>query len=72
MASAPRQNVILMGPPGAGKSSAAKYLGRKLEMPVYDIDDDHLEQLWGCSVAEKLAYDTICVSNDQKRHLTGT
>jgi shikimate kinase len=31
-------------------------------MPVYDIDDDHLEPFWNCSVADKLAYDSVQVS----------
>lgn len=29
-------------------------------MPFYDIDDDHLEKIWECSVSEKyskLGYD---------------
>ena len=44
-----------MGPPGAGKTTVSRMLGAHYDMPVYDIDDDHLEQIWGCPVAQKLA-----------------
>jgi shikimate kinase len=30
-------------------------LSERLSIPVYDIDDDHLEVLWGMTVAKKLA-----------------
>jgi threonine synthase len=49
-----RSNLVLMGPPGSGKSSVAQYLANNLKMPSYDIDNDHLEPLWGTSVADKL------------------
>ncbi|XP_041346927.1 threonine synthase-like 1 [Gigantopelta aegis] len=48
-----KDNVILMGSPGSGKTTTSKILGKLLSKPVIDIDDDHLEPLWGMSVAEK-------------------
>ena len=47
-------NIILMGPPGAGKTVVSKILSQILKMAVIDIDDDVLESLWQCSVEEKL------------------
>eukprot|EP01126_Amoeba_proteus_P055494 TRINITY_DN6893_c0_g2_i5.p1 TRINITY_DN6893_c0_g2~~TRINITY_DN6893_c0_g2_i5.p1 ORF type:complete len:764 (-),score=110.97 TRINITY_DN6893_c0_g2_i5:39-2132(-) len=44
-----------MGPPGCGKTSIGKILGRKLDKQVIDVDDDFLEPYWGVSVAEKLS-----------------
>jgi len=45
-----------MGPPGSGKTSVSKVLSAKLGMPVCDIDNDHLEDVWKPhSVADKLA-----------------
>lgn len=44
-----------MGPPGSGKTSVAAVLAQKLNMPTYDIDNDHLESVWGTTVADKLA-----------------
>jgi ATP-dependent protease Clp ATPase subunit len=49
-----KNNICLYGPPGSGKSVVAKKLGELLNMPVYDVDDDHLETDWKMSVAEKL------------------
>lgn len=58
-ASAPVQGcvpcIFILGPPGGGKSSLADYLSQKLLMPKFDIDDDYLEQVWGSTVASKLA-----------------
>jgi shikimate kinase len=48
------KNIYLYGPPGSGKSYIAKKLASKLNMPLYDIDDDHLEKEWGMTVADKL------------------
>eukprot|EP01084_Bolivina_argentea_P012147 22753_1 len=51
-----KSNLLLMGPPGCGKTSIAKLLGTSLNMNVYDIDDDHLEkQIWKQTVASKLS-----------------
>lgn len=48
-------NIILMGSPGAGKTSVGRILGRHLQREVLDIDDDVLEKVWGMTVAEKLS-----------------
>ncbi|KAI5611100.1 threonine synthase-like 1, partial [Silurus asotus] len=48
------RNVLLMGPPGAGKTSVGRILSHRLRKPVIDIDDDVLEKAWGMTVAEKL------------------
>ncbi|XP_063159577.1 threonine synthase-like 1 [Candoia aspera] len=48
------KNIVLMGPPGAGKTTVGKILGRKLDSCFIDVDDDVLETTWNMSVAEKL------------------
>ncbi|XP_051970351.1 threonine synthase-like 1 [Xyrauchen texanus] len=48
------RNILLMGPPGAGKTCVGKIVGHMLGMPVIDIDDDVLEKTWSMSVSEKL------------------
>ncbi|KAL2085697.1 hypothetical protein ACEWY4_019017 [Coilia grayii] len=52
---ASERNVILMGPPGAGKTTVGRLLAERLRMPVIDIDDDVLEKAWLMPVAEKLS-----------------
>jgi threonine synthase len=56
-----------MGPPGTGKTLTGKSLGKILNRPVIDIDDDWLEPLWGVSVASKLTElgtkNSICYSS---------
>ena len=47
-------NIILMGSPGAGKTSVGRILGRHLEREAIDVDDDVLEKVWGMTVAEKV------------------
>ncbi|XP_075443722.1 threonine synthase-like 1 [Ascaphus truei] len=48
------KNLILMGPPGAGKTSVGRILGQKLGCPFVDVDDDVLEKNWNMSVSNKL------------------
>ncbi|NXN96790.1 THNS1 protein, partial [Rhinopomastus cyanomelas] len=48
------KNIILMGLPGAGKTTVGRIVGQKLDCPVIDIDDDVLETTWNMSVSEKL------------------
>ena len=47
-------NVVLMGSPGAGKTSVGRILGHHLGKKVVDVDDDVLERVWGMTVAEKV------------------
>ncbi|XP_036409512.1 threonine synthase-like 1 [Megalops cyprinoides] len=49
------KNIILMGPPGAGKTTVGRMVAQKLGLPVIDVDDDVLERKWNMSVADKLA-----------------
>ncbi|KAG9476633.1 threonine synthase-like 1 [Eleutherodactylus coqui] len=48
------KNLILMGPPGSGKTSVGREIGQKLGCPVIDVDDDVLEKTWNMSVSNKL------------------
>ncbi|XP_070558569.1 threonine synthase-like 1 isoform X2 [Ptychodera flava] len=49
------RNVILMGCPGAGKTTLGRMIAKSLSMPVVDIDDDHLEPSWKTTVGNKLS-----------------
>jgi shikimate kinase len=49
-----RSNIVLMGPPGSGKSTVAKILSQMMSMEYIDIDDHVLEPAWGSTVASKL------------------
>ncbi|XP_064188568.1 threonine synthase-like 1 [Anguilla rostrata] len=49
------QNIFLMGPPGAGKTTVGGIVGCRLGLPVIDVDDDILEEKWKMPVAKKLS-----------------
>nr|XP_023679333.1 threonine synthase-like 1 isoform X1 [Paramormyrops kingsleyae]XP_023679335.1 threonine synthase-like 1 isoform X1 [Paramormyrops kingsleyae] len=49
------KNIMLMGPPGAGKTTVGRIIAQQLGRPAVDIDDDVLERQWGVSVADKLS-----------------
>ncbi|XP_055449669.1 threonine synthase-like 1 [Psammomys obesus] len=48
------KNIILMGPPGAGKTTVGRIMGHKLGCCVIDVDDDILQKTWNMSASEKL------------------
>ncbi|KAM6215345.1 threonine synthase-like 1 [Rhynchocyon petersi] len=48
------KNIILMGPPGAGKTTVGRIIAQKLGCCGIDVDDDILEKTWNMSVSEKL------------------
>ena len=47
--------LLLMGPPGSGKTSIGKRLAKRLHYQWIDVDDHVLEPEWNCSVGEKLS-----------------
>ncbi|XP_059901038.1 threonine synthase-like 1 [Gadus macrocephalus] len=49
------KNILLMGPPGAGKTSVGRIVAQRLGLPAIDVDDDVLEKAWRMPVATKLA-----------------
>lgn len=49
------KNLLLMGPPGAGKTTVGRIVAHRLGLPVVDVDDDVLEPTWKMPVAAKLA-----------------
>ncbi|XP_071340799.1 threonine synthase-like 1 isoform X1 [Trachinotus anak] len=49
------KNILLMGPPGAGKTTVGRVVAHRLGLPVIDVDDDVLETTWKMPVAAKLA-----------------
>ena len=48
------KNIVLMGPPGSGKTTVGRILGDKLGCCVIDVDSDVLEKAWNMSASEKL------------------
>jgi len=46
--------LLLLGPPGSGKTSLGKLLADRLNYKWVDVDDHVLEPEWRCSVSEKL------------------
>ncbi|XP_075936631.1 threonine synthase-like 1 [Anarhichas minor] len=49
------QNILLMGAPGAGKTTVGRIVAHRLGLPAVDVDDDILETIWKMPVAAKLA-----------------
>ena len=49
------KNILLMGPPGAGKTTVGRIVAHRLGLPAIDVDDDVLETAWKMPVAAKLA-----------------
>ena len=47
-------NVLLMGPPGCGKTTIGRIIAPLLQKNWIDVDDDFLEPRWKMSVADKL------------------
>jgi Holliday junction resolvasome RuvABC ATP-dependent DNA helicase subunit len=46
--------ILLLGPPGSGKTSLGQMLAGRLNYKWVDVDDHVLEPEWRCSVSEKL------------------
>ncbi|XP_034562468.1 threonine synthase-like 1 [Notolabrus celidotus] len=49
------KNILLMGAPGAGKTTVGRIVAHRLGLPAIDVDDDILEITWQMPVATKLA-----------------
>ncbi|XP_057681124.1 threonine synthase-like 1 isoform X2 [Corythoichthys intestinalis] len=49
------KNILIMGAPGAGKTTVGRIVAHKLGLPAVDVDDDVLETTWKMPVAAKLA-----------------
>uniref|UniRef100_A0A8C3AYR6 Threonine synthase like 1 n=1 Tax=Cyclopterus lumpus TaxID=8103 RepID=A0A8C3AYR6_CYCLU len=49
------KNILLMGAPGAGKTTVGRIVARRLGLPFIDVDDDVLEAAWKMPVAAKLS-----------------
>ena len=52
-------NILLMGCPGAGKSTVGAIVAEILGMPLVDFDTNVLEKVWGVQVYEKVRYSTM-------------
>jgi shikimate kinase len=44
-----------MGSPGAGKTTVGRMVAQALGMTPIDVDNDHLEKVWGMTVAQKVS-----------------
>jgi shikimate kinase len=75
------RNLILIGMPGAGKSTVGKLLGRSLSFPFLDTDQ-LIEERWGCSLQEiidsegldafRIKEEKAILSLDVSRHVIST
>jgi shikimate kinase len=75
------KNLILIGMPGAGKSTVGKRLARSLSFPFLDTDQ-LIEERWGCSLQEiidsegldafRLKEEKAILSLDVSRHVIST
>jgi len=75
------KNLILIGMPGAGKSTVGKHLARSLSFPFLDTDQ-LIEERWGCSLQEiidsegldafRLKEEKAILSLDVSRHVIST
>jgi shikimate kinase len=52
------QNIVLIGMPGAGKSTVGMGLSEELSMPLVDTDQ-LIESRWGCSLQEIIDFEGL-------------
>lgn len=44
-----------MGSPGAGKTTVGRMVAQAVGKTPIDVDNDHLEKVWGMTVAQKVS-----------------